>query len=512
MLFRRFASTSRVLPPTIRQLLSPSQVSSKDALVEVNGWVKSVRRQKNVVFAVVSDGTCASGMQAVLKTDLAPKSLTNGASVRLCGRLVESRGRGQARELQVEEVNVTGDSDPDAYPIQKQSLSTEYLRDHVHLRSRTDTNAAMLRVRNSLLHSIHNFFEGEDFCYVHTPILTSSDCEGAGETFRVQPTASIPANGPDIFAPVSNITTPAPSSSTENPENKEFFGKPTYLTVSSQLYLEAIASSLSRVYTLSPAFRAERSQTSRHLAEFWMLEAEWAFIHSVDDLCSLVENSVKATLRSFLEQEDDISALWGNNDAAEKDRRLSVLRQARDASSWPRMTYTKAIEILQKQHEASPFEFEPIWGNGLQSEHEQWLAASLGGPVFVTDYPKAIKPFYMRLNSDKIPVGEEGHSRETVACFDLLIPEVGELVGGSVREERLDFLLEALCAHGLASRGPNGIDVKDEYKWYVDLRRYGSAPHGGFGLGFERLVSWVTGIENVRECIAMPRWAGRMVV
>lgn len=292
--------------------------------------------------------------------------------------------------------------------------------------------------------------------------MTSNDCEGAGEAFRIAP-----------------ITPTTSDSSSTSPE--EFFSRPSYLTVSSQLHLEALATAISRVYTLSPCFRAERSQTNRHLAEFWMLEAEWAFTHSIDDVCRVVEGAIKEVI------------LRGDQDMASRDTLLNTSRLDRP---WPRMSYTDAITELEKYHTSSlkKFIFPPAWGKTLQSEHERWLADELvRGPVFVTDYPVALKPFYMRLNDDG----------KTVACFDLLVPRVGELVGGSLREERLSHLERALNAHELS---------REEYGWYLDLRKYGSAPHGGFGLGFERLIGWLSGIENVRECIPMPRWAGRMLL
>lgn len=283
--------------------------------------------------------------------------------------------------------------------------------------------------------------------------MTSNDCEGAGEAFRIAPV-------PD---------------SSNKPE--EFFSRPSFLTVSSQLHLEALASAISRVYTISPCFRAERSQTNRHLAEFWMLEAEWAFTQSVDDLCAVVEGAVKEVIRS------------AGADAAAREDLMAVAEKP-----WKRMTYTEAIAELEKVSDTVSFAFTPAWGKALQSEHERWLADTLvGGPVFVTDYPATLKPFYMRLNDDG----------KTVACFDLLIPRVGELVGGSLREERLGHLEKALDAHSLS---------REEYGWYLDLRKFGGAPHGGFGMGFERLIGWLTGIENVRECIPMPRWAGRMLL
>ncbi|KAG6336386.1 hypothetical protein ID866_2706 [Astraeus odoratus] len=487
MLFRRLASTSAwALPPTIRQLLSSEQGPATK--VDVHGWIKSVRRQKNVTFAVINDGSCPSGLQAVLSNTVSNQlsGLTNGASVRVSGSLVESRGRGQARELQVDSIAVLGECDPETYPIQKQALPVDYLRDHAHLRARTDTNASVLRLRDSLMKALQRFYEKHDFCYVHTPILTSSDCEGAGETFRVVPSSTAP---PDASG--------APPDSSES-HSSEFFSKPAYLTVSSQLHLEALASSLSRVYTLSPCFRAERSQTNRHLAEFWMLEAEWAWTRDVDDVCGLVKACIKDALTLGNNEEERRALVKGVPGYAE---RLHHLEDAASPKPWPRMTYTEAVKELERyssssESKAHPFQYEPKWGHALQSEHERWLSEVLvGGPVFVTDYPTSLKPFYMRSNDDG----------ETVACFDLLVPHVGELVGGSLREERMDLLRSRMKAAGLDTEG-------DEYAWYLDLRRFGGAPHGGFGLGFERLVSWVSGIDNVRECVAMPRWAKRMLL
>ncbi|KAI6124560.1 hypothetical protein EDD16DRAFT_1691267 [Pisolithus croceorrhizus] len=442
MLLRRLASTSAFCPPLALTRLT--RCSCGDG-------IKSVRRQKNVTFAVISDGSCPTGLQAVLSNTC---HLTNGASVRVSGLL------GQAKELQVDSI--------DTYPIQKQTLSVDYLRDHAHLRVRTDTNASILRLRNSLTKVLHRFYEvllsfshsSHDFCYVHTPIFTSSDCEGAGETFRVTAVLHTPSS--------------------------EFFSKPAYLTVSSQLHLEALASSLSRVYTLSPCFRAERSQTNRHLAEVGRGCAE------VNDVCRLVEACLKDALILGIDEEERRVLAKGVPDY---EQRLRCLEDAASSKPWVRLTYTEAISQLEK-YAASTGAKASTGGRALQSEHERWLSEVLvKGPVFVTDYPSSLKPFYMRMNDD-------GRS---VACFDLLVPYVGELVGGSLREERLDALRSRMSALGMDTEG-------EEYKWYLDLRRFGSAPHGGFGLGFERLVSWVSGIENVRECIAMPRWARRMLL
>ena len=323
----------------------------------------------------------------------------------------------------------------------------------------------MLRLRDAVLRSFHEFFHSNDFVYVHTPIITSNDAEGAGESFRLAPV-------------------PPHLSGRGSTRDTEFFNKPSYLTVSSQLHLEALSNAVTRVWTLSPCFRAERSQTSRHLAEFWMLEAEWAFVGSIADLCDVSEASIKQVLRLQSPDRDLLQAETAASWASPATAASEVL--------WARITYTNAILELQKS--GTPFEFTPRWGAPLQSEHERWLADSFArGPIFVTDYPAAIKPFYMRLNDDG----------KTVACFDLLVPHVGELVGGSLREERSALLEAAIQRQGLD---------EEAYQWYSELRKFGGAPHGGYGMGFERLISWLSGVENVRECIPMPRWSGRMLL
>ncbi|KAI0266566.1 asparaginyl-tRNA synthetase [Gloeopeniophorella convolvens] len=447
---------------TIRQILASKP--SKEAVL-VHGWVKSVRVQKRVAFAMIHDGTTVQNLQVVFQDPKLAKPLTNGASVRLRGILTPSLGAGQETELVAESVDVLGACDPETYPIQKQTLTTEYLRDHAHLRARTDAQGAVLRLRDSTMRCLHNFFQQNDFTYVHTPIITSNDAEGAGETFRIAPLPSHPT-GPDA-----------------KEKDSEFFHKPSFLTVSSQLHLEALSNAVARVWTLSPCFRAERSQTSRHLAEFWMLEAEWAFTSSVHDICDVVEASLKHVL--------GFDSLDRNLLLKEADKSRSPVAVASEIP-WARITYTDAIRELQQSGER--FQFAPAWGAPLQSEHERWLAEVFAGrPIFVRDYPAAIKPFYMRRNDDG----------KTVACFDLLVPHIGELVGGSLREERLDLLKAAVKQHELD---------EEAYRWYVELRRFGGAPHGGYGMGFERLISWLSGIENVRECIPMPRWSGRMLL
>lgn len=341
----------------------------------------------------------------------------------------------------------------------------------------------MLRVRQCAVDAIHDYFrvrldsslgaitiltnpQDEGFTHVHTPIITGNDCEGAGETFRLSPVAHRAGSS---LPPT------------------EFFDRAAYLTVSSQLHLEALVHAIPRVYTLSPCFRAERSQTNRHLSEFWMLEAEWGFIDQVGGVCDIVEDSIKHIL-NHPGLTKDLDLLWNHRGMDGNQRVL----QAKETGPWARISYTDAIKELEKVK--FEFEFDPVWGKPMQSEHERWLADKVvQGPVFVTDYPSILKPFYMRANDDD----------KTVACFDLLMPHLGELVGGSLREERVDRLDSAIYRHGLDGR---------DYSWYRDLRVHGGAPHGGFGLGFERLIGWITGIENVRECIPFPRWASRLLL
>jgi asparaginyl-tRNA synthetase len=329
--------------------------------------------------------------------------------------------------------------------------------------------------------------QSNDFYHVHTPILTSSDCEGAGEAFRVLSSA-------DLSAPRK-----------QPPTQPQFFTHPSYLTVSSQLHLEALSSSLSRVYTLSPTFRAEKSLTNRHLSEFYMLEAEMSFSDKLEDVMGLVEGCIKYSLKGVIESAKDEIEIFRKRleDGGLPPDFLSVYSDSFLSDPWPSITYTRAIHELLSHQSANPlaFRFPVEWGLGLQSEHERWLAEELiGGPVFVTDYPASLKPFYMRLN-DSLPGTEE--RGPTVGCFDLLLPRIGELVGGSLREERLSYLERALSEHNLSPK---------EYEWYLDLRRYGTVKHGGFGLGFERFVSLATGLESVRECTAFPRWGGKTIL
>ncbi|KAI3611525.1 asparaginyl-trna synthetase [Moniliophthora roreri] len=471
-----------ILAPTIRQLLSSPTLPSNE--VTVTGFIKSIRRQKRVSFAVVSDGSNAKGLQAVFLGESGQAvltELTNGASVRITGKLSKSLGAGQEHELVVSNAQVIGTCDSEIYPIQKQSLSTEFLRDNVHLRARTSNIGAMVRLRAALQRELHSWFDKNDFIHIHTPILTSNDAEGAGETFRITTARETPEK------------TLGSSNTQQKHEPSHFFNAPAHLTVSAQLHLEAFQHAISRVWTLSPAFRAERSDTSRHLAEFWMLEAEWSDTDArgVRGICAVVEDMLRGIIGGVLEKrKEDLHVLKSDTQTQTQ----TLEKAVSNSTPWPILTYTQAITSLSQYYDSKPFAFtfKPEWGKGLQSEHERWLAKD--GPVFVVDYPAALKPFYMRVN-------DEG---ETVACFDLLIPGVGELVGGSVREEREDVLRRRM--------NECGLDAEGAYKWYLDLRRYGGAPHVGFGMGFERLISWVGGIDNVKECVPVPRWAGRMLL
>ncbi|KAG9120460.1 asparaginyl-tRNA synthetase [Ceratobasidium sp. 392] len=485
------SSIARNLPPTIRQLLASPP--SPNADTTITAFVKSIRKQKHVAFADISDGSSPRSLQAVIEAEKVNpeviQRVTSGASVKLTGKLVKSMGAGQELDLRVEQLEVLGTCDPAAYPLQKKTHTHEHLRVHTHLRPRTEETAAVLRTRALLARSICEYFDSEQFIQVHTPIITSNDTEGAGETFCVTP-ESDPADASETTIAAEQVALDATST------RPEFFGVPAHLSVSAQLHLEALSHALSRVYTIAPAFRAERSQTNRHLAEFWMLEAELQMTTpSLTLLLDVVEGSLRHVLGAYTKSAD--AKIRFNTNASVND----ALNRP-----WRRISYTEALEELDEAHDKGVFIKStgkgkgkdivprPLWGQGLRSEHERCLARD--APVFVTDYPAAIKPFYMRAN-------EAGPERPTVACFDLLVPGIGELAGGSVREERIERLDLALKQ--------GGLDV-EEFGWYRDLRIYGGAPHAGFGLGFERLVSFVTGLENVRECIAFPRTFGRMGV
>ena len=439
--------------------------------VSVAGWVKTRRDSKGgFSFLALNDGSCFADLQVVADGDLPNYEsdvtrLTIGSAVAVTGEMVESPGSGQAVELRADSVAVSGFADPESYPLQKKKISFERLREIAHLRPRTNTFGAVARVRNALACATHTFFQERDFLYVHTPVITASDCEGAGEMFRV--TALDPAEPPRKEDGGVDYT-------------QDFFGRPAYLTVSGQLEGETYACALGRIYTFGPTFRAEDSNTRRHLAEFWMIEPEMAFA-DLSDCADLAEEYLRFLFRYVLDHcAQDLEFFTKRIDSSLVETLTHVAE-----TPFARMTYTEAVRILEDAPVS--FEFPTDWGHDLQSEHERYLTEqACKQPVVVTDFPEQIKPFYMRLNDDG----------RTVAAMDVLIPKVGEIIGGSQREERLDMLTRRLQEKGLP---------EDDYWWYADLRRFGTVPHGGFGLGFERLVQFCTGMQNIRDAIPFPR-------
>ena len=436
--------------------------------VLVQGWVKTRRSSGAVSFVQISDGSTLKDLQIVVEQSSPHyplvESLTAGCSVSVVGELTESQGRGQRYEVKAREVQLLGTADPEEYPLQKKRHTLEFLREIAHLRPRTNTFGAMARVRSGMAYAIHRFFQERGFQYIQTPMITASDAEGAGSMFRV--TTLDLENPPRREGAVDTAA--------------DFFGRPTYLTVSGQLEAEIFALALSDVYTFGPTFRAENSNTSRHLAEFWMVEPEVAFC-DLDGLAELAEDFLKFIFRYALENcAEDLAFFNQWYDKAT----IAALEGIVNAS-FERLTYTEAVRLLQNSGES--FEFPVQWGLDLQSEHERYLTEKkIGKPVVVTDYPKDIKAFYMRLNDDG----------QTVRAMDVLVPRLGEIIGGSQREERESVLRERMAQSGLDAAN---------YWWYLDLRRYGTVPHAGFGLGFERTVQFVTGMQNIRDVIAFPR-------
>ncbi|XP_047069000.1 asparagine--tRNA ligase, chloroplastic/mitochondrial-like [Lolium rigidum] len=447
----------------------------------VRGWVRTCRAQRTVTFVEVNDGSCLSNMQCVLTPETEGydqiDSIATGASVLVEGVVASSQGGKQKVELKVSKMILIGESDPTSFPIQKKRVSREFLRTVAHLRPRTNTFGAVARVRNALAYATHKFFQDSGFVWVSSPIITASDCEGAGEQFYVTTLLSNSAEGGCL---VNSI----PSKDGRVDWSQDFFGKPAFLTVSGQLNGETYASALSDIYTFGPTFRAENSNTTRHLAEFWMIEPELAFADLNDDMAcasAYLQYVVKYILENCKEDMDFFNT-WVEKGII--DRLNSVVEK-----SFVQMSYSDAVKLLIGSNKK--FEFPVKWGLDLQSEHERYITeVAFGGrPVIIRDYPKDIKAFYMRQNDDG----------KTVAAMDLLVPRVGELIGGSQREERLDYLEARLDEANLN---------KDSYWWYLDLRRYGSVPHAGFGLGFERLVQFATGIDNIRDAIPFPRVPG----
>lgn len=438
------------------------QTGQPDQSVTVQGWVRTKRELKEFTFLEVNDGSSLANLQVILEPTLPDyenvlKTISTGTAIAVSGNLVPSPGKGQNIELKAAEITLYGDCPAD-YPLQKKRHSFEFLRTIAHLRARTNTLGAVMRVRNACATAIHTFFQEKGFIWVHTPIITANDCEGAGELFTV---TSLDLKKPANFA-------------------EDFFGKRAYLTVSGQLQAEVMAMALSNVYTFGPTFRAENSNTSRHLAEFWMVEPEMAFCDLEGDQ-DLAEAFLKYIFKFVLENcPEDLQFF---NERIDK----TVLSTAENIvnSEFGRITYSEAIELLEKADRQ--FEFPVEWGVDLQSEHERYLAEELfKKPVIVTNYPKTIKAFYMRLDDNN----------KTVSAMDILAPKIGEIIGGSQREERLDILRQRMQEQGMNP---------DDLWWYLDLRRYGSVPHAGFGLGFERLVQFMTGMANIRDVIPFPR-------
>ena len=440
-----------------------------DRLIKVDGWVRTKRDSKNFCFFELNDGSSLKNLQIIIDknsqtiTDTINR-ISTGASVTCTGKLVESPGKNQKVELQATDIELHGEAPADTYPLQKKRHSFEFLREIAHLRPRTNTIGAVARVRSSLSYAIHTFFHERGFYYIHTPIISASDCEGAGEMFQV---TTLPLDNP-------------PKTEGKVDYSQDFFGKQANLTVSGQLEAEIYALALKNVYTFGPTFRAENSNTSRHLAEFWMIEPEMAFCTLEGDM-AVAEEFLKYIFSYVLEHcSDDMEFFnkWVKKGVADS------LRQVVERP-FVHLPYTDAVDELLKSKKQ--FEYPIQWGNDLQSEHEKYLTEEVfGAPVIVTDYPKEIKAFYMKLNDDE----------KTVRAMDVLVPRLGEIIGGSERESRYDVLVQRLHEN----------DLKEEdYWWYLDLRRYGSVPHAGFGLGFDRVVQYVTGMQNIRDVIPFPR-------
>jgi len=451
----------------IRELLTRPEPLPE---VVVKGWVRTLRKGKEVAFASLSDGSCLAPLQVVLTPGLANfeviAKVGTGACLAVAGELVPSPAAGQKWELHARSVTLLGDADAE-YPLQKKRHSLEFLRSIAHLRPRANTFGAVFRVRSALAFAVHKFFQERGFLYVQTPIITASDCEGAGEMFRV---TTLPPRNPQL-------------AEGEVDWREDFFGEKTGLTVSGQLEGELFATAFSDIYTFGPTFRAENSNTSRHAAEFWMIEPEMAFADLADD-CALAEDFLRYLVTYALQHCGEDLAFFNQHIEPGLLEKLENLAKA----EFHTMTYTEAVRVLQKA--GRDFEFNAEWGLDLQTEHERYLTEEVvGGPLFVTDYPAGIKAFYMRLNDDE----------RTVAAMDLLVPRVGEIIGGSQREERYDVLLNRMAEAGIAP---------ESLWWYLDTRRWGSCPHAGFGLGFERLLMYVTGMENIRDVIPFPRTPG----
>jgi len=467
-LFQSAKSVDKRLSPT--PIKAALQSNAPIETIQVQGWIRTRRDSKDFSFIELNDGSSLRNLQIIAKSSLpnyaAVQRLSTGGSIRVTGGLVASQGKGQKWELLADHVQIVGTAD-DSYPLQKKGHTPEFLREIAHLRPRSNLFSSIFRVRSRLAFAVHQFFQERGFVYVHTPIITGSDCEGAGELFRVSTI--------DIKNP--------PKKNGEIDFAQDFFARPTYLTVSGQLEAEAFALALSKVYTFGPTFRAENSNTSRHASEFWMIEPEMAFC-DLNGNMDLAEEFVKYLIADAREHCPDEMELFAKFVDKELLPRLDFVVER----PFQRVAYADAVDLLKKSGEK--FEFPVDYGLNLQSEHERWLTEKhFKCPVTVFNFPKEIKPFYMRFNDDG----------KTVTAMDLLVPGIGEIVGGSQREERLELLEENMRQHGM--------DPAD-YKWYLDLRRYGTVPHSGFGLGFERMLMFITGVSNIRDVIPFARTPG----
>ena len=454
----------------LRELFREGDEQPIGSRVCVKGWVRTKRGNKNVSFIALNDGSCIHNLQIVADMSLFDedlmKRITTGACLKAVGTLVASQGKGQSLEIQADEIEIYGEADPATYPLQKKGHSLEFLREIAHLRPRTNTFSAVFRIRHAMAYAIHKYFNDRGFYYWHSPLITASDCEGAGEMFQVT---------------TLDLENPPRTEDGKVDYSKDFYGRHTSLTVSGQLEGELGAMSLGKIYTFGPTFRAENSNTPRHLSEFWMIEPEMAF-YEIEDNMDLAEDFIKYLVRYALvycrEDLEFLTQMYDNELLA----RLNFVV----THNFIRMTYTDAIAVLEKSHHK--FEYPVHWGVDLQSEHERYLVEHYyKAPVILTDYPKEIKAFYMKQNDDG----------KTVRGMDVLFPVIGEIIGGSQIEESIDKLL--------ARMAEVGIEEKD-MQWYLDTRRFGSAPHSGFGLGFERLLLFVTGMSNIRDVIPFPRY------
>lgn len=455
----------KIIRTKVKDLLE----SEPGKTVLAKGWVRTKRGNKKINFIALNDGSTINNIQIVV--DLATfdenllKRITTGACIGVTGELVASLGSGQAVEIQAKEIELYGEADPDTYPLQKKGHSLEFLREIAHLRPRTNTFGAVLRIRHAMAYAIHNYFNSKGFVYLHTPLITASDCEGAGQMFQVT---------------TLDMENPPRTPDGKVDYSQDFFGRHTSLTVSGQLEGELGAMALGEVYTFGPTFRAENSNTPRHLAEFWMIEPEMAF-YDVNDNMDLAEDFIKSLIQYALDHcMDDLKFLNDMYDKELIERLQNVVK-----TDFVRLTYTEGIKILEESGEK--FEFPVYWGVDLQSEHERYLVEKhFGRPVILTDYPKDIKAFYMKQNEDG----------KTVRGMDVLFPKIGEIIGGSEREASLEKLNARIDELGMS---------RESLEWYLDTRRFGSAPHSGFGLGFERLLLFVTGMTNIRDVIPFPR-------